>query len=467
MDYVSAQKLVAADELVVTVPAKFPPYYSLDSKGQPAGFAIDVFEAVAERAGLRYRYEIKHSWKDAIQSLKDGVGDIIPNMGITDSRSNFIDFTSPVITFPISLFVRHSNRDINTLQDLTGNKVAVVSNNVSHHELKKLTEVTVVEFSNIDIAFYALISGQVDALAYPDPVMWYIATEFKLDDKIRALSPPFLEIKRAIAVKKEAPELLERIEQSLQAFLSSDQYKQVYKKWFSSKAPFWDVTKVFWSMMAVVILLVIVFVIFRHRELLALNASLQKQIDDATHQLSASNEYLKDLTMTDALTGINNRRAFENSLQTLMGHAGRYNDGFSMLIFDIDDFKLLNDRYGHAMGDRVLQDLVERILGMVRDVDELCRWGGEEFTILMPQTSHKGAMKMAERCRKVVADTLFDEVGPVTISLGVTCFCKNDSERRFFKRADDALYQAKSEGKNRVVWIGEKCDYGKVSQISN
>jgi diguanylate cyclase (GGDEF)-like protein len=105
------------------------------------------------------------------------------------------------------------------------------------------------------------------------------------------------------------------------------------------------------------------------------------------------------------------------------------------------------------MGDRVLKDLVDRISEIVRDVDVLSRWGGEEFTILMLQTGKEGALRMARRCRQVIADSFFDEVGPVTISLGVTCYQPGDNERKFFKRADDALYQAKAEGKNRVVWI--------------
>jgi diguanylate cyclase (GGDEF)-like protein len=456
-DYVSAQDIFTADELIIAVPERYPPYYSLDDAGRPVGFAIDAFEAVASRAGLRFKYDVKDSWKEVIHSLEQGNSDIIPNIGITENRSRIIDFTSPVVTFPISLFVRQSNQQINSLEDLSGYRVAVVSQDTSHNELIKHKKVTLVEFSNIDRAFYALISGQVEAMAFQDPVMWHIAREFQLDDKIRVISPPLLEIKHAMAVNKAAPQLKEVLELSLQAFLISSEYEQAYKKWFSSKQPFWDATSVFWSMTGVLVMLVIVFVVFRHRELLAVNATLQKQIDKATHQLSARNEYLQDLTMTDALTGINNRRAFENSLQSLMAYANRYNDGFSMLIFDIDDFKLLNDRFGHDMGDRVLKDLVSRILEIVRDEDELCRWGGEEFTILMPKTGHEGAMKMAERCRSIVADTLFDEVGPVTISLGVTGFCNNDTERKLFKRADDALYKAKSDGKNCVVWIGEKC----------
>ena len=105
------------------------------------------------------------------------------------------------------------------------------------------------------------------------------------------------------------------------------------------------------------------------------------------------------------------------------------------------------------MGDKVLRELVERVSLIVRDVDILCRWGGEEFTILMPMTDRAGAMKMAERCRLMIADTLFEDVGEVTVSLGVTSYQAGDNERKLFKRADDALYLAKSQGKNQAVWM--------------
>ncbi|MCK4710699.1 MAG: GGDEF domain-containing protein, partial [Gammaproteobacteria bacterium] len=305
-------------------------------------------------------------------------------------------------------------------------------------------------------AFQSLISGQVDAMVYPQTVMRDIVNDYDLNDKIRVISPPLIEVKRGIAVSKKSPQLKDDLEIALQAFITSTQYNEIYRKWFVHQKPFWNAEKVFWSMTVLMVLVVGIFLAFRHRELVSLNSSLQQQIDLATEQLSQSNEYLRDLTVTDALTGISNRRAFENSLQEFMTRAHRYDNKFSMLIFDIDNFKRLNDQYGHDMGDSVLRELVNRVSNIVRDVDVLSRWGGEEFTILMVQTSKEGALKMAERCRKVVADTLFDEVGSVTISLGVTGFQQDDNDRKFFKRADDALYQAKSEGKNRVVWNGEK-----------
>ncbi len=458
IESVQAQTLSGVSaELVVAIPAKYPPYYMLDQNKQPGGFAIDVFEAVAARAGIQFRYEVKKSWADICQALKNGSVDIVPFLGRADEREEYALYTSAVETFPVSIFVRSSNINITKIEDLDNRKVAVVLDECGFKLLAHREKILLTTFTDFEVAFQSLISGQMDAMIYPQTVMRSIMNDYDLSDKVLAISPPLMEVKRGMAVRKSLPQLRDQLEVALQAFLTSEQYKDIYRKWFVVEKPFWNVEKVFWSMAVMMVLVIVIFIVFRQRELVALNASLQHQIDEATLQLSQSNEYLRDLTVTDTLTGISNRRAFENSLQELMSRANRYHNQFSMLIFDIDDFKRLNDQYGHDMGDRVLMELVDRITEIVRDVDVLSRWGGEEFTILMLQTDKEGALRMAERCRKIVADTLFDEVGPVTISLGVTCYQEDDNERKFFKRADDALYQAKAEGKNRVVWIGDKC----------
>lgn len=442
-----------ADELVVVVPASFPPYYSVDEQNHPQGFAIDAFEAIAARAGLSFHYDVKQTWPEVTSALKNGEADIIPNMGVSQTRVDYLDFTSPIATYPISVFVREGTSGISSVADLAHRKVAMISENAAVSILKNLPEVDLQLYNDIESTYYALISGQVDALVSPETVIWQIAAQFNQTDRIVLIHPPLLEIKRAIGVRKGSGDLRDRLELSLQAFFKSDQYDAIYRKWFSQEKHFWDARKVFWVMSSLMVLLIFAFLLIRHRELVALNASLQQQIDEATQQLSQSNEYLKDLTVTDALTGISNRRAFENSLRELMGRANRYDEPFSMLIFDIDDFKKLNDQYGHDMGDKVLRELVERVSLIVRDVDILCRWGGEEFTILMPMTDRAGAMKMAERCRLMIADTLFEDVGEVTVSLGVTSYQAGDNERKLFKRADDALYLAKSQGKNQAVWM--------------
>jgi diguanylate cyclase (GGDEF)-like protein len=120
------------------------------------------------------------------------------------------------------------------------------------------------------------------------------------------------------------------------------------------------------------------------------------------------------------------------------------------MIFDIDFFKKISDTHGHGVGDDVLKSLVHVVFENIRQEDLLARWGGEEFMILMPQTTLKAAFDLAERLRKNIEKHEFSKVGKVTVSLGLAEYSSEDNIESFIKRADDALYLAKGQGRNRV-----------------
>jgi two-component system, cell cycle response regulator len=163
------------------------------------------------------------------------------------------------------------------------------------------------------------------------------------------------------------------------------------------------------------------------------------------------------LALTDELTGLYNRRYVLAHLGELLARMSDGGNGIAVMMFDIDHFKQVNDRYGHAAGDDVLRELAERSLRQVRSVDLIARIGGEEFLVVMPETNLAGAAVVADRLRLAVADQLFTLHGqkkklPVTVSIGVAV--TNDSRESLdalLKRADDALYAAKNGGRNRVV----------------
>jgi len=123
------------------------------------------------------------------------------------------------------------------------------------------------------------------------------------------------------------------------------------------------------------------------------------------------------------------------------------------MIFDIDFFKKINDTHGHGVGDEVLRSLVHVVFQNIRQEDLLARWGGEEFMILMPQTALKSAFDLAERLRKNIEKYEFSKVGKVTVSLGLAEFSSEDDIESFIKWADDALYIAKGNGRNRVEFL--------------
>ncbi len=164
-----------------------------------------------------------------------------------------------------------------------------------------------------------------------------------------------------------------------------------------------------------------------------------------------------ELAVTDQLTGLHNRRYMTGQLNALVNRAVRGGDAVSALMIDIDHFKKINDSFGHAVGDEVLREFAVRLASNVRAVDLPCRYGGEEFTVIMPDTRIEDAQRIAERIRLHVAGSPFrvaqgEEMLSVTISIGVaTTLSEHDSPEALLKRADEAVYEAKSAGRNKVV----------------
>ncbi|MFK5926412.1 MAG: sensor domain-containing diguanylate cyclase [Desulfuromusa sp.] len=171
--------------------------------------------------------------------------------------------------------------------------------------------------------------------------------------------------------------------------------------------------------------------------------------------LAHSHEQIQQLAITDPLTGIANRRAFQRGFTAMDERARRRSGSFSLIICDIDLFKRVNDTYGHPFGDQVIQQVASQLNEVVRTGDLAARIGGEEFAILLEDTGLSGALDVAERLReKVEKLSLFSQgvAVPVTISLGVAAFPQStDNQEKLFNCADQALYQAKESGRNKSI----------------
>lgn len=159
---------------------------------------------------------------------------------------------------------------------------------------------------------------------------------------------------------------------------------------------------------------------------------------------------MADMANRDALTGIANRRRLQSALIARMADADRYGRPLSVMLVDIDRFKLLNDQHGHEAGDEVLQGVVAVLAAELRTTDLLGRWGGEEFLVVAAETDGVAAASLAERCRVALAAAALGHGGPVTASFGVAGYRPGDTLSRLVSRADDALYDAKRGGRNLV-----------------
>ncbi|MBA3007418.1 MAG: PAS domain S-box protein [Proteobacteria bacterium] len=162
------------------------------------------------------------------------------------------------------------------------------------------------------------------------------------------------------------------------------------------------------------------------------------------------------LATTDSLTGIANRREFTSILVREMDQSKRYGTPMALTMYDLDYFKCVNDTFGHDVGDYVLLAITGLVKENIRVSDIVGRWGGEEFMVLMPQSDIESARNTAEKLRLAIASYHFDKVDTLTVSFGVTVFEPQDDLTSLLKRVDDALYQAKNKGRNRVeVLIGD------------
>jgi two-component system cell cycle response regulator len=188
-----------------------------------------------------------------------------------------------------------------------------------------------------------------------------------------------------------------------------------------------------------------------------IEARVRTQIKRKRYQDALKNQYEQSLNMAliDGLTGLYNRRYFDVHLEQLVEQAKHQNKPLSLMLMDLDHFKQVNDKYGHLVGDEVLKELSSRIKSNIRLTDLPSRYGGEEFTIILPNTDLVETQIVAERIREVIAANPFKiTVEPyelkVTISIGVALFDINDTPQALIKKADKALYLAKESGRNKV-----------------
>ncbi len=182
-------------------------------------------------------------------------------------------------------------------------------------------------------------------------------------------------------------------------------------------------------------------------------------------RLTTQNVELERLATTDSLTGLANRRRLFDCLEQEVYRAQRYGTALSLVMFDIDHFKRINDSWGHATGDWVLRRIARETHQLLRKTDQAGRYGGEEFVVLLPETDLSEALLLAQRLRQRISDTAItpehDAPMPVTVSVGVAALAPDETGEELIHRADQALYRAKQNGRNRVETALDPIHFGR------
>jgi ABC-type amino acid transport substrate-binding protein len=222
---VNAQKSLtstsANTEVIFAVPRNFPPYHYTSDTGEVSGFAIDIAKAVEKRSNLKFTYKAYPTWPAVMSALKEGQANAIANIGISPKRASVLNFSVPYDTLKISYFIRATDTTTKTSEALIGRKVGVIQINRARSLLQKLGSHELVVFNTLSDAIFALISSQVDAVAYPEHIMLKTARAAGVSDRIRVVNPPLVEVLRGIAVRKGDAALLAKINAALEPFIKT------------------------------------------------------------------------------------------------------------------------------------------------------------------------------------------------------------------------------------------------------
>ena len=372
--------------VTVVVPRNFPPQYSIDENGKPSGFAIDIMEQIATLAKLQITYVVVDSWTEVFEKIKKKEADLVPNMGITEGRRSFSDFTNPVETFQISVFVRKTTFKTQSSDDLEGKTIAVVSSNIANKILQKRKGIRLKVFEKIEEAMFSFLAGQTDALAYPKPVFLKLAQDANIDHQIKTIDPPLKEINRAIAIRKGYPELLKRINAVVPQFVKSEPYRQIYIEWYGKPDPFWTTIRVIWILGVGFPALIIIMLFLRNHSIAGFNRRLSEEISQhkQTEEELRNSEYKLKEAQQIAHIGhweldiLLNKLFWSDQIYHIFDLEPReFGASYEAFLMNIhpDDRVFVNEVYTNSLKIKKPYDIIHRLLlknGTIKHVRERC-----------------------------------------------------------------------------------------------
>ncbi|MGE3258560.1 MAG: transporter substrate-binding domain-containing protein [Geobacter sp.] len=268
----SAPAPVQAKPITAVILRDLQPSSFVDRKtDQPTGFAVDLTNAVAAEAGLQVQYLVVNNWQEAEDALKTGQADICPVLVVNPKRQTFFLFTDYTETSGVRIIIRTKSGSIAGLPDLYNRPVGTLRASQAYQLLKNENRITLTFYDSYQQAIMELLAGRIDAFVGPDNIVLQLTREAGIEDQIKMLEPPLIEIKRAIAVAKNNPELYRQLRGPTAAFVTSPAYKALYTKWYGSPAPFWNTTKVVLLLTILTLSALIALAIWRYFLLIGYN----------------------------------------------------------------------------------------------------------------------------------------------------------------------------------------------------
>ncbi len=408
------------------------PPFNTDIKGELAGIGVDYWRAICDKLGIPFRCLRAESWSDVLDTIRSGEADLTIATQPTEARKRYAVFSKPYAHYPYVIVTRNDIGFIYNVDLLEGRHVVVGRRYAIASILRsKHPAVAFEEVDSIDVALKMVSEGKAFATIDAFPVLSYQLNQHRFSNlKISGSLPETFT--SHVMLNKELAALLPAINGAIDRITPAEK-KAINARWITpfEKMPS-PKTLIYLLMTFLILLTLAVFWIMRlHKAIGYKETDLQK---------------LKEVATIDSLTLIYNRHMLTDLLTRQIAAAERHRFFFSVVFFDIDHFKKVNDRYGHDVGDLVLKELSEIVSHSIRQTDQFGRWGGDEFMIILPQSTTKQTRKLVDKLDERIRQNTFPVVRHVSCSFGISAYEYGDTVDTLMKRVDEELYKAK---KNR------------------
>ncbi|BDX04822.1 diguanylate cyclase [Planctobacterium marinum] len=448
--FTSTSQAQSTQALNYCVDTNWLPYEGLQDN-RHVGMSRDYLDLISQYSGLEFNLITTQSWVESLQQLQNGNCHVTPFLNQTVQRSTFLDFSQVIFKAPNVIITHSEGTPIPNLAMIKTEKVGVVKGYRQHEHINKYyPDVPIYEVPTEQAGIRLLAAGDIDVMVGSmHTIMEHIQknglSELRitgwigLDDELR------------VGVIKEYSHLVPAIDQAIDQ-ISAQQHNDIYRRWNNVKiikeVDVWLTAKI-----AGPILVLLIFLLIRH----AITVRYRNRIEEKNRALESlqsalkkKNDRLHYLSTHDPLTDLYNRVQITAEAEEHIKRKKRGINECSLVFIDIDDFKHLNDYYGHNVGDAVLEQFAALLKRCARETDIIGRWGGDEFVVLCPGALSSEAERFALRLQKELDQAQFAQNAMVSCSIGLSEVSADDSIDLWLERADNAMYQAKSAGKHCI-----------------
>lgn len=425
------------------------PYESIIN-GEHIGISKQYLNLIAKYSDFSFVLYPTNTWQESLDALAKGACQLLPMLNESQERRKTFEFSQIYFRASNVLYGRQDKSLLAGFSSLHNERVAVVNGYRLHHYLKQHFPKLSIKTVPTELAGLTDLSeGRVDLFVGSFYSSNLLIHELKLTD-IRIVGIAEIEDKLRVGVNKATVDILPQINAAIDQFTIDD-----HRKVFTHLQRPVVVSETDYALafqIGGISLLIAIILTLKHYKSLKRQRTLSIQnyaLERLKTTLENKNKQLADLSVKDHLTGLYNRLYLNEQIDVNIRLKTRYKTPCCMMLIDIDDFKLFNDKYGHKVGDEVLKSVANTLKLVSRETDICARWGGEEFVILCPETNLHDAQILAERFL-VALKTNEQLANNVTCSIGVAELTEGETESGWFNQADKAMYEAKAKGKNCI-----------------